>query len=160
MRLAPITAALALLVAGLAQAGTVQVSYASPERFADAGHGAQAQTVRDTLTQQFERLGQRWLPATQTLRVTVTDIDLAGTAEPGRTADDLRVLKGGADWPRIALHYTLLEGERVLADGDEALAELDYLAHPAPPGATQALPYETRLLERWFRERFAAGRAP
>lgn len=147
----------AALAAGLAHAGVVEVAFEQPERFADAGRGVDAEAVRQALTQHLQTLGRSGLPAAQTLKVTVTDIDLAGEVRPrGRFAQDIRVLSGRADWPMISLRYTLSEGGRELARGTERLTDMSYLDRPIrlSPGP---YPYEERLLTQWFARRFGGA---
>lgn len=137
-------------------AGTVTVSYPGQETYTDAGSGQldREQTLR-TLTLHLQSLGQR-LPDGQTLQVEVLDLDLAGDLRP-RGGHELRVLRGGIDWPRATLRYTLWAGGRVLKSGQDRIADSDYLFNPRV-GRDQsiALPYERRMLERWFSENFAA----
>lgn len=69
---------LALLCAGLAQAGTVQVSFDHPERYVDAGTLREAEAVRQVIDRhlqalghkKLQALGRKKLPAGQTLTVT------------------------------------------------------------------------------------------
>lgn len=151
-------APVALLLAGLAQAGTVDVHFIQPDQFADAGHGIDAERVRNTLDKHLQALGQQGLPAQQTLRIDVLDIDLAGETRPMTgLAHDLRVLKGRADWPQMHLRYTLSDGGRVIASGDDELADMAYLSHTVPLYSSGALPYEQRMLSDWFQSRFAGA---
>ena len=139
-------------------AGTVEVRFIEPRHFTDAGFGELA-TGRTTqaLAEHLKRLG-RALPDGQTLRIEVLDVDLAGNVKPGRRGD-IRVLRGGADWPRIKLRYTLTEGARTLRSGEETLSDLNYLGTPPRGADSGLLPYEERLLSRWFGERFVAAQA-
>ena len=61
----------------------------------------------------YSRLGRR-LPDGQTLTIAVLDLDLAGSLRPTPTGE-LRVLRGGADWPSMSLRYTLQADGRTLA---------------------------------------------
>lgn len=145
--------------AALAQAGVVEVGFMQPDRYHDAGRTARERDeTQQALAGHLRQLGERLLPARQTLKIEVLDIDLAGELRPGPAgSDEIRVMRGGADWPRIALRYEWRDGDRLLSSGEERLADLDYLAHAATlPGRSGPLPYEKRLLERWFNERFAA----
>ena len=136
-------------------AGTVTVSYPGQETYTDAGSGQldREQTLR-TLTLHLQSLGQR-LPNGQTLQLEVLDLDLAGELRP-RGGHELRVLRGGIDWPRATLRYTLWADGRVLKSGEDRLADSGYLLHPHV-GRDQnlALPYERRMFNRWFSETFA-----
>lgn len=144
-----------LLVAGLSQAATVQVSFEHPERFSDAGTGRDAERVRSVISQHLQSLGEAQLPAQQTLSVTVTDIDLAGEIWPWRGRfGDVRVMGRQVDWPRIALRYTLSEGDRVLAQGEDRVADMAYLMRPVRHRFMDPLPYEQRMLGEWFARRF------
>ena len=145
------------LTAGLALAGTAEVSYRQAEHFADAGQGRDAEQVQAVLRRHLQALAEAGLPAGQTLTVEFTDIDLAGWLRPQpRGGQDIRVLRGGADWPRLNLHFSLSDGTRTLASGDEELADMAYLQRGRPPPGSEALPYEQRLLSAWFARRFGA----
>ena len=123
--------------------GTVQVSY----------EGAATERV---LTAWLQALGKRRLADGQTLKIVITDIDLAGELRVGARGDT-RVTTGGADWPRLTLHYTL-DGGAAPASAHEVVADKDYLRR------TEVLPsdplrYEKRMLDHWFTARFAEGRS-
>lgn len=153
-------AAVALLLSGLAQAGTVEVNFVQPERYTDAGHGADAEATRKTLDQHLQALGQAGLPAQQRLKIEILDIDLAGETRPMLSlANDLRVIKGRADWPRIHLRYALSEGEKTLSSGDESISDMAYLMRSRVNDRSESLPYERRLLSDWFRSHFGPASA-
>ena len=158
-RLQPLLAA-ALLGAALPifAAGTVEVSFVEPRQFSDAG-ATPLETERTTrvLSDELKRLGQR-LPDGQQLRIEVLDVDLAGSLKPGRHGE-LRVLRGGADWPSLRLRYTLTADGRPLLTGEESIADLDYLGTLPPAAYGSSLPYEQRLLARWFNERIVRAQA-
>ena len=98
--LAALTAAplLCLAVTLPLQAGTVQVSFDHPERFADIGPPGETRELLQVIDRHLQALGAKGLPAGQTLQVMITDIDLAGTIDPwlGRLSD-VRVLGAWAE---------------------------------------------------------------
>ncbi|MDO9286512.1 MAG: DUF3016 domain-containing protein [Aquabacterium sp.] len=150
---------MALLCAGLAQAGTVQVDFDHPERYADAGTAREAERVRQVIDQHLQALGQTKLPAGQTLKVTITDIDLAGEVHRWMgPLHDVRIMGRGVDWPVIELQYALRDGERILAQGSERVADMAYLMRSTALRVNERLPYEQRMLSAWFDRRF--GTAP
>ncbi|MDE2146010.1 MAG: DUF3016 domain-containing protein [Burkholderiales bacterium] len=161
---AVLSAALPAALAGLAApalaaplGGRAEVGYLHPSRFSDLGQTPyERQQAMATLTAFLQSLA-RQLPAGRTLEVQFTDIDLAGRLLPLGTRE-VRVLTGRADWPRLDLRYTLTEGGRTLASGRADLADLDYLANTAflDPRLGE-LPYEKRLLQRWFTRTFVAS---
>lgn len=155
----PVTRALsALLLAGLstaAAAGQVEVQFVEPARFSDAGFGeAEIGRTVDVLTRHLQSYSSR-LPAGQTLRVEVLDVDMAGTVLPG-SRRNLRVLNGLADAPVIRLRYALSSEGRPLQAGEDRLTDLDYLGASPWKQVTGDYGHELRLLDRWFSERFAA----
>lgn len=159
MTIARILLGAALLAAGsLAQAaGTVQVSFAKPDEFVDIGHSRWDQErALDQLREVFKGWGAK-LPDVQTLKVEVLDVDLAGRLQP-RRGDEIRVLNGRADWPRIKLRWTLSAGDRTLKSGEDDLADMTYLQTLGNLDRSLSLPYEGRMLERWFAERIGGSR--
>jgi hypothetical protein len=150
----PLLAAAAWLASPPAQAaGTVEVRFVEPENFTDAGHWQpdRDQNLRE-LEQFLQRLGTR-LPDGQQLEVEVLDVDLAGEVWP-RSAREVRILRGSIDWPAIRLRYTLREGGRVTASGEERITDMSYLVGQRPRSTLGELPYEKRMLENWFKQRF------
>lgn len=150
---------LAALVSAPAMAGTVEVRFIEPDRFSDIRDShLRREQVLDVLAQRLKHLGQAGLPAGQALTVEVLDVDLAGELRPHATPGDLRVLRGGADWPRLHLRYTLREGERVLQSGEDRLSDMAYQQSPLQAAGDEPFPYEKRMLARWFEQRFAPAR--
>ena len=139
-------------------AGQVEVSYVKPEEFRDAGRGVvDRERTLGTLTQYLQQLAKK-LPEGQMLRLEVTDIDLAGEIYPGRHLNDVRVLRGGADWPHINLRYTLLDGSRMLKAGEAKLADSAYMfTRHSLPIQDSELAYEKRMLKQWFDQNFIAA---
>lgn len=151
-------AALALATCGAALA-EVNVTYVKPEQFSDVPYGVRerGQVMKD-LTAHFTYLGKQ-LPAGQTLKVEVLDVDLAGWVYPRRWGpDDIRVLRGGADWPHMHLRYTLEEEGKVLRSGDSELANMMYQQRMNRYPSDDALRYEKQMLDDWFQKEFAAAR--
>jgi hypothetical protein len=154
-----------LIIAGLAialsapAAAAVNVSFVEPERYSDAGFRrshdpAERERVFGDIRQHLERLGERYLKPSQTLKIEVLDIDLAGRFEPWRPfAYDVR-FKRSITWPRMTLRYALEEGGRVAASAEESIADLDYLAHADLRTSSDPLRYEKAMLDDWFRARF------
>lgn len=149
---------LAVLAAGPAQAaGEAEVQYQQPERYTDAGFGiAERERTQALLTRQLERLAQR-LPDGQRLKVTFTDIDLAGEVD-AFSPHRLRVMGQLPDAPRLALRFELTQDGQVVARGEERLSDMAYLVRRSGLDSREALPYEMRLLSEWFEQRFAAAR--
>lgn len=156
----PIVPALFLtaLLAGPAAhaAGKVEVSYIEPDKFTDIGWGSvDREAVLRQMTVVLEEFAAR-LPDGQTLKLEVTNIDLAGEQRPG-FGKEVRVLRGMADWPQVKLRYTLLAGNDTVKSGEANIYDLGYQYGPVNKVGTN-LPYERRMLRKWFAETIAPQR--
>jgi hypothetical protein len=150
-----------LLFAGAAaQAQTeavVEVVFTPKVRFADAGDTPyDIERTEVALDKHFKALGKRSLPPGSQLRIEVTEIDLAGDVLPG-SINRSRVLKGGADWPRITLRYELTRADGQVERGDAVVSDMDYLRKQSNAYSGEFLAYEKRMLDQWFSKRFAAA---
>ncbi len=151
-------AGMLLLAAGGAFAG-VNVSYTQPEQFSDVPFAPwERERVLKELTRHFAKMGAT-LPAGQELNVTVTDLDLAGHTWPSmHTGTDLRIVKGGADWPHITIKYSVTQDGQVLRQGEEHLNNMNYLGRINRYGRSDELRYEKQMLDDWFKERIVTAR--
>jgi hypothetical protein len=142
-------------------AGQVEVSFRPADQLADVGRGIDRDRHVKALADHFKALGAR-LPDGQVLKVEVLDVDLAGELQPWRRGDEIRVMKGGADWPAMDLRWSLDSGERTLLSGRERIVDMSYLNHPLRSAETGPVAYEARMIDRWFEERVlgAARRVP
>lgn len=141
-------------LAALPAMASVVVSFPGSERYTDIGpKGIAAEEKLAELQRHLQHLGDRYLSPQQTLRIDVLDIQLGGTRNVGR--DDIRVQRGRADWPVIRVRYTLETPGRAPQSGEETLSDTTFVFVPDKTKETQALYYEKRMLEGWFKERFA-----
>jgi hypothetical protein len=137
----------------------VQVSYVQPEKFADAANSrSEIDNTLRLLTEHFEALARRHLADGRKLSIEVLDIDLAGEMRPlRRIAQDVRVLKGSVDWPRIKLRYTLESAGGVSRGDEQVVSDMAYLQRISRYPESDALHFEKRMLDEWFVARFAAN---
>ena len=140
-----------LLALGAASASAgVTVNYVESDKFADMPFEPwEREAVLRDLASYFAELGKE-LPPGQDLTVDITDIDLAGREYPSRGTHDLRVLKGGADWPMITLRYTLTNNGQVVSSGNERLSDMMYMNRMNRYSDGDRLRYEKRMVEDWF----------
>jgi len=152
-------AAATLALTGAAQAaGVAEVKWIEPEKFHDIGFGSvERERNQQALEDIFKQLA-RQLPDGQTLKVEVMQVDLAGEVRPG-SVRDYRVVRGGVDWPRMTLRYSLQAGTQTLKSGEAQVADMNYLFAGRPAQAHEGpLPYEKRMLTRWFEETFGSDK--
>lgn len=148
-------AGMVLLASSAAWAET-QVQYDKPDEFTDVPfEPVKRDSVLKDLTAHFEKLGQI-LPSGQNLQINVTDIDLAGREEPRlRGINDLRIMTGRADWPRMSLHYVLLQQDgKVIRSGDSTLSDMSYLNKVNRYANDDRLRYEKQMIDEWFTSTF------
>ncbi len=149
-------AGLMLVSAGGALAGAT-VTYAAPEKFSDMPLSTvERERVLKDLSMHFDKLATT-LPAGQELKVEILDVDLAGRLRydlPG--ARELRVLKGGADWPHIHLRYAIEQNGQVLKSGEEKLSSMMYLDRYNRYTSGESLRNEKQMLDEWFKNKVAA----
>ena len=146
----------ALILSTTARAATV-VTFDRPERFTDVDDDRTSRATNlATLEKQLVALGTKYLPADDDLRITITDVDLAGRARfTSRGASpEIRVIDGQADWPRIKLTWTRTHDGTTTGPTSETIVDQNYLDFGPRPDLTRPLPYEQRMLERWFAKRF------
>jgi hypothetical protein len=151
-------AGLVLLSAGGASAA-VTAAFSHPENYSDLPFAQydRDQVLKD-LGDHFARLGKD-LPPGQNLRVEVLDLDMAGRIRPNfRGREDLRVLRGGADWPSMVLRYTLESDGKVIASGEDKLSDMAYLQRYNRYSDRDTLRYEKRMIDDWFKAKFARRR--
>lgn len=136
----------------------VEVNFIQPEKFRDASlrgdgyeRGADQQVMKE-LRSYLETLGARYLPAGQTLRIDIRDIDLAGRYEPWQAnAYSVRFMRD-ITWPSIDLHYALEQQGQVLKQADTRVDDKFYLQRPGRAGASDRLYAEKAMLDDWFRD--------
>ena len=146
-------------LAAPALAGTVDVRFIEPAHFTDIGRGSvERERNIEILERHFKRLGKK-LPDAQSLQVEVLDVDLAGEVWPTRRFDELRILRGSADWPRMTLRWSLVADGKTLRSGEDRLADMAYLMNPPRVGDSQALAYDLRMVDDWFARRVAGEMA-
>jgi hypothetical protein len=150
------------LIAGAATAaaaGSVDVRFVNSSQYADAGNTVWEEEANlQTIDRHLKAIGQRWLPANHVLKVDVLDVDLAGAVRPFHGGPEVRVLRSGADFPRIHIQYTLEIDGKAARSGDEWLADMDYARGITGKRSSESLYYERRMLDAWFKARFLEGR--
>lgn len=137
----------------------VTVTFVKSEAYSDMPRSDRdKEEILKSLLVHFNKLAAK-LPADQELKIDITDIDLAGRIEPAalRGTQDLRILRGRADWPSMQLHYSLESKGRTLQSGDDKLADMTYLDHYNHYPSGEILRYEKQMIDSWFQNKFMAS---
>lgn len=144
-------AAALLLLASAGAFAAATVTFVDVDKMSDVPRDAhKREDMQFVLREHFNYLSGQ-LPAGQVLKVDVLDIDLAGDEFPRVAVQDIRVLKGQADWPRMHLRYRIEQDGNVLASGDSQLSDPGYLMGVNRYGQ-DAYSYEKQMLDDWFRK--------
>jgi hypothetical protein len=142
----------AVMAAGPAQAGEVEVRFTDPQQFSDIGFG---HVTRDrnlkTLSDHMAGWRSR-LPEGQRLDIEVVDVDLAGMERPWGREPFVRILNGRVDGPRMHLRWSLSQGGTVLLKGEDQLSDLGYAQRLPTPQRNEPLYYDRRMLDEWLRK--------
>jgi hypothetical protein len=138
----------------------VSVTFTKSDQYIDVPFSpSDREDTLKNLRQHFEKLGAK-LPSGQDFKVEVLDVDLAGRMEPSRMsiANELRVLRGGADWPMIQLRYTIEAEGKTIKQGEARLTDLNYLRHLNRYSSGESLRYEKAMIDDWFAKEVAAAK--
>ena len=138
----------------------VQVSFVDIAKYRDAvpdtwhGQARETDTTLKELRKHIEKLAERSIPADQTLRVYILDIDLAGEIKRlGSTLREIRVLND-ISWPMLKLRYEVEKDGRIEAQGEATLTDPNYLEAINSYPSSDPLRHERRMLDGWFAHTF------
>ena len=141
----------------------VTVTFENPSQYTDFSlNDSRTKAIQKRLTgeleKHFQSLSKSYLPLSQTLEITIHDIDMAGGYEPWRSPFFMRTrIIRDIYRPRIELSYVLrnLHGE-IVKQAHEAVSDLNYLMtlDAAPYWSDDTLRYEKAMLNGWFRKTF------
>ena len=151
----PTLLAAATLLASAAAWADVSVAYVKPDDYTDVPRNQiDRERVLKDFSAYFATLDKK-LPAGQSLKIEVLDIDLAGRLYPRHMGDDIRIMNGGADWPRLQLRYTLSQDGQVLRSGEDQLSNMNYQMTLSRHNDSEPLRYEKQMIDDWFKKAIA-----
>ncbi|RZL39267.1 MAG: DUF3016 domain-containing protein [Rubrivivax sp.] len=151
---------LGLLALTAAAQADVQVNFVKPESFIDIkdNNGFRDEDVLKDIQTHLVAQAQKYLPG-RDVRISVTDVDLAGQVEPfGRSATWLRVMRT-VTLPSISLEYEVRDGDKVVQQGKATLRDMNYQDGFNSYFASESLRYEKRMIDRWFQSEFRTATA-
>jgi hypothetical protein len=138
-----------------APAGTVEVLFVNADRYWDAGNTSWDEPANlKEIAIHLRKLAERNLPPNHALKVEVLQVDLAGTVNPFHKATAVRIIDGGADFPKLQLRYALEADGKPVTSGEDWVVDMDYTHGLANRGDSASLFYEKRMLNVWFKKRF------
>ncbi|MCG9695521.1 DUF3016 domain-containing protein [Shewanella sp. Isolate11] len=143
------------------QEGMVNITWQGVDKYRDIKAVSEIQSryeqrVFDVITKQLNKSVSKVFKANQTLKMQVTDVDLAGDVRPtfGATAShDIRLITDLYP-PRLTFSYQVLEDEKVIMVGDEKLKDMGFLQTTGVT-SNQPLRYEAKMLDEWVKKKIA-----
>ena len=146
----------AAALAALPSQAAVSVTFTDPDRYTDPSNQRhEMQSTLDALESHIKRLGERYVTHGENVRIEILDIDLAGWPRwTGRGGNEVRVARGGADWPMIRMRY-IIEANGANESNEVTLSDPLYLNRMTRLRAnSEPLYYEKQLLTKWFQSMF------
>jgi len=140
-------------------AADITVEFQNPEKFQDARDsfgGPTDKAALDTLRTAVKESARPHLKAGQKLRVTFTDVDLAGEFEPqsGPQTDHVRFIKA-IYTPSQTLTFELTDAAgTVLRQGQRTLTDMNYQSNALRIGSDQPFFYDKVLIQDWVHAEF------
>jgi hypothetical protein len=138
-----------------------EIVYFEPEKFTDVANRAfgdsdqeRNETLSDLRTH-FIKQANRLLAPGQQLKITFTDIDLAGEFEPwrGGALADVRIVKDIYP-PTMKLAFQLKDADgNVLKQGDRTLRDMGFMM-TLSIDRNDPLRFEKELFDNWVRDEF------
>ena len=144
-------------------AATAEISWLEPDKYRDINPGEQGrkkfrENVFHNFEKHFAKLANK-LPEEQMLKVTVTDVDLAGDTH-AEGISRMRIVKD-IYFPRLNFSYQLLDanGAEIIAD-TVVLKDMNFMMGAHLKYRNEALRYEKQMLDDWFSKTFENNLAP
>lgn len=104
------------------------------------------------LEKHFAKLAEM-LPAGQTLKIDVTDVDLAGDTHHGGV-NRTRIVKEIYS-PRMNFSYQILDADgSVIKSDDVVVKDMNFMSGSSLKYRNKSLGYEKKMLDEWFNETF------
>lgn len=138
-------------------AGESEVTWTNPDKYTDirAGNEHRAKfkaRIFNHFEKHFSKLSEK-LPDGQVLKVNVTNVDLAGDVRFD-TMDRIRVIRD-LYIPRMKFTYELVNSNKSIVDSGEVdLKDMGFMQQSANIGHHQAIYYEKKMLNKWFKNTF------
>lgn len=153
----------AALLAPLAASAAVEVAYTDPMEFRDLRLSwmrtqSDAKNLADQLAKHLQAAAEKRIPEANRLRVTLTDVDMAGEFRPELVRSrDLRVVQDLYP-PRLELEFTYTGPDgREIAGGKRSLRDPMFLQRSYR--STDLLIYEKNMLDDWLDREFKAPKS-
>ncbi len=151
--------AFSFLLAPNAFAATSEVTWTDYKSYRDIDSGNDGrkqfrERIFKDLEKHFTKLAAT-LPTEQTLKIDVTDVDLAGDTNAGGISR-MRIIKHLYS-PRMNFSYQVLDADgKVIQSNEVVLKDMNFMSGSNLKYRNKSLGYEKKMLDDWFEEEFKA----
>ena len=139
-------------------AGESEVTWTNPDKYRDVKANDMESRKRfeertfKNLEKHFAKLAAQ-LPEGQTLKLDVTDVDLAGDVNAGGI-ERIRIVKE-IYFPRMKFSYELVGADNSVIVADEInLKDMNFMTGSRLKYRNDSLGYEKKMLDDWFKKTF------
>jgi len=136
-------------------AGSVEVYWENTDNYSDLGTDFHDDTTVKMFAEEMEPYIKRQvhdhLPDNQSMRITITNVDLAGEFEPWRLADDVRIVRDIYP-PRMEFDYTIYDSEgNIIESATENISDIDFMFNIGRRFVgTDEFFYEKEMFQQWI----------
>jgi len=140
-----------------ASAASSEVTWTDYKNYRDIDSGNEGRTkfrerIFRKLEEHFANLAEQ-LPADQTLKIEVTDVDLAGDTRAG-SIHQVRIMKQ-IYMPRMNFSYQLFDADGKVVQSEEVVVkDMNFMSGRNLKYRNDSLGYEKKMLDDWFDKTF------
>ena len=145
-----------MMVAPLSSAGEkVKVNWHEPENYTDVratngGNKKFRKAVFAQLEKHFEKTAQKVLPDGMTLKIKVTNLNLAGDVRYNfGVSQEIRLVKP-IYWPQMDFEYQVLDKGNVIKSDSVKLRDMAFMDRLRVTSRNDSYRYEKALINEWF----------
>jgi len=144
-----------LFISSSVLAGAAQVNWHQPDKYTDIEPvTGTKQKFRQRIFNQFEQVFAGYsaqLAEHDQLKVTVTDLDLAGEVDYNFGVNqDLRIVKA-IYWPALKFSYQVIRGGSPILTEEVSLRDMGFLERSRRTHRSEIY-YEQKMLDRWWKQ--------
>jgi hypothetical protein len=145
------------LIVPNAMAASSEVTWTDYEKYRDIHEGKEGRKhFRERTFKQFEEHFSKLastLPENHTLKIDVTDVDLAGDTLAGGV-NRMRIVKDIYS-PKMTFSYQLAdENGTVIKEEEVKLKDMNFMSNNSLKYRNESLGYEKHMLDKWFKKTF------
>jgi len=147
-----------VVFAPLSHAAKTEIKWTNPDKYRDIRAGdenrkAYKERVFSIFEKHFAKLAEK-LPAEQTLKIEITDVDLAGDVNIGSLVNRIRIITD-LYFPSMKFSYQLINADKsVVKSADVSLKDMNFMYVNNFRYRNQSFSYDKKMIADWFNDTF------